>query len=552
MRTLFFSLILLGLPAIGLAQGATTDNEDAPEAPQEYRRPLGYDPAPYRYKHSLEDMKRLYSEQMMKTADKEYDRIMNVNYGGKWKPTASSIDRHKAPEWFADAKFGMFIDWGLWSIAGWAPRNEKGAMYPDWYEHSMYYFGDVSTRYHAKNWGVDFERDDFIPFFKAERYQPEFLIDIAEEAGMKYVVPFNKHHSGFCLWPSSYTLRHTGTTIGKDLVKPLVDGCREKGLKFGFYFSIEEWEYPVIGPNGEIINRRGFGNPEKHPIYEPYTPKLENLASMKIPVNDFSRQYLIPQAVEFIDKYDPDLIWYDGDWETEVEIPGAYDITAYYYNHAEGRKEVAVNDRMGLKNGQRMRSVRGDFSTSEYGNLHEGYRSRKVWEECRGISQSYGFNWQDTDENILTSKKFIDMFIDIVSKGGNLLLMVNLDAQGALPEMQEKRLKDIGKWLKVNGEGIYATREYSNNAEGSVRYTRSKDNSTVYAISLEWPGSQLRLQSVKPADKSEIYMLGYDKPLKWAYKDGVTTINIPSALQKASARPCEHAYTFRIKQNQIR
>jgi alpha-L-fucosidase len=226
---------------------------------------------------------------------------------------------------------------------------------------------------------------------------------------------------------------------------------------------------------------------------------------------------------------------------------GTYDIAAYFYNHAEGRKEVAVNDRYGLESGKILRSYRGDFYTSEYGDMTDDNRQRHAWEECRGISQSFGFNWQDTDENVISSKNFVDMFVDIVSKGGNLLLIVNLDAQGALPEIQEKRLIDVGKWLKVNGEGIYCTRAYTTNSEGSVRYTRSRDNRTVYAISLEWPGEQLKLTSVKPAEKSNVFMLGYEEPLKWSYKDGVTTVTLPAKLQKASRRPCDYAYTFKIQ-----
>ena len=264
-------------------------------------------------------------------------------------------------------------------------------------------------------------------------------------------------------------------------------------------------------------------------------------------MEDFAKHYVIPQAVELIDLYDPDILWLDGEWETPVESLGAYEIAAYYYNRAEGRKEVAVNDRYGLETGKHLRSYRGDFFASEFGHMANSNKEHPVWEECRGISQSFGFNWQDTDDNVITSKEFVDMFVDIVSKGGNLLMVVNLDAQGALPEIQEKRLKDIGKWLKVNGEGIYFTRAYTTREEGNVRYTRSKDNKTVYAISLEWPGSQMKINSVKPADQSKIYMLGYEEPLKWTYQNGVTTITLPSKLQKAANRPCDYAYTFRIQ-----
>lgn len=478
----------------------------------------------------------------MEKAEKLYGKILDANSNGKWKPTISSLEKHASPEWFQDIKFGMFINWGPWSIAGWDAKKEKGAMYPDWYEWNLDYKpSDGRRKYHEKNWGRDFERDDLIPFFKAQKYQPERLVDIAAEAGIKYIIPFSKHHSGFCLWPSSYTRRNAGEILGKDLVKPLADRCREKGLMFGFYFSVDDWEHPVIDSRGDIVMRKWGAK------YEPYMSKLETWASGKIAVKDFSKHYIIPQAVEFIDNYDPDILWYDGEWDSPVESMGTYEIAAYYYNHAEGRKEVAINDRYGLINGKKSRAYLGDFFCSEYGSLSSKNKARHAWEECRGISQSFGFNWQDTDENVVSSKELVGMLVDIVSKGGNLLLVVNLDAQGALPEIQEKRLKDMGKWLNINQEAIYNTRRHSVDSEGCVRYTRAKDNQSVYAISLEWPGDQLKLTSIKPSEISQIHMLGHKESLKWSYQNGITTITLPAELQDAANRPCDYAYTFRIR-----
>ncbi len=520
-------------------------NNDIPTAPKEYRRPDNYNPSEHRYPYSLEQLREKYSEGMMHKSEKEYNRVVKINADGVWKASLASLMRHPCPEWFQDAKFGMFIDWGPWSVAGWAKIPEKDATYPDWYEHRLDYSSvdkGYVERYHDKNWGTDFQRDDLIPLFRAERYQPSELVDIAIESGMKYIVPFCKHHGGFCLWESSYTFRDAKDMVGKDLIEPLVADCRAKGLKFGFYFSTEEWEYPMINFDGKLITRLWTGK------YAPYKPEMETWASGKIAVKDFAKDYIIPQAVEFIDKYDPDILWYDGEWETPVELLGSFDISAYFYNQAEGRKEVAVNDRYGLMYGERMRDHSGDFYTSEYkyGEAYEG-RIFHPWEECRGISQSFGFNWEDTDENVITSEQFIKMFLDIVSQGGNLLLVVNLDNQGALPEIQKKRLLDIGKWLSVNGEGIYGTRAYSITQEGNIRYTRSKDGKTVYAISIGYPSDkELELTAVKPAAGSEIRMLGYDKPLKWTIREGKTIITLPSKLQKTENRPCDYAYTFKI------
>ena len=378
---------------------------------------------------------------------------------------------------------------------------------------------------------------------------------------MKYVIPFAKHFSGFCLWPSSYTHMDMGDRHGKDLIAPLVDQCKLKGLKFGFYYCTQDWEYPIIGDNGELLQRTWFrGNTNigtDVPLSETSLPEAETWAAWeklipgKIPVKDYLKDYLIPQAAEFIDMYDPDILWYDGDWTTPVEELGTYEIAAYFYNQAEGRKEVAVNDRYGMVGGRTLRNIRGDIFTSEYGyGISKGYKTKlsHAWEENRGISQSFGFNWQDTEENVVTSKELVDMLINIVARGGNLLLIVNPDGQGALPDMQVKRLKEIGQWLKTNGEGIYYTRPYDVIAEEAICYTRSKDEQTVYAISLDWPGDRLELNMVRPADNSEIYLLGYDIPLSWEYKGGKTIVFIPECLQDMEKRPCKYAYTFRICQ----
>lgn len=565
--TILFGLLFCG-SCWCYGQQQTTDDE-VPLAPKEYRRPEGYDPKPFRYPYSLKQMQEKYSAATMEMARKEYARMMDVIDKGKWKPTAESIDSHPTPEWFSDVKFGMLIDWGLWSIGGYATKMTEEAMYPDWYEYRMvdddrpYKKNHISMiPYHHKNWGADIERGDFIPLFQARDYDPDALTDLAVECGMKYIIPFCKHFSGFCLWPSSYTHMDVGDRLGKDLMKPLVDNCREKDLKFGFYYGTQDWEYPIIGENDELLCRTWFrgnttiGASDPGLVTGSATKKVsiadwENVIPGKIPVKDFLKEYLIPQAVEFIDRYDPDIVWYDGEWTDPVENLGSYEIAAYLYNHAEGRKEVAVNDRYGLVDGKGLRKVRGDVFTSEYGYTgRDRFRIRPwmshPWEENRSISPSFGFNWQDTEEGVISSKELVDMFINIVAAGGNLLLIVNLDGQGALPEMQETRLREIGKWLKVNGEGIYYTRPYTVHSENNTCFTRSKDNKTVYAISLEWPGEQLELQSVTPDKNSKIYLLGYDRPLEWSVSNGKTTVSIPGELQAEENRPCQYAYTFKI------
>lgn len=535
------AIILMLLFSLSIFSGHSQEvkTEEIPLAPQQNRRPENF--KPFKYKYSLTDLKNNFSEKEMQSASKRLAHVNEINNKGKWKPTANSIDAHETPEWFKDAKFGMFIDWGLWSIAGWAPKKKNQAMYPDWYEFRM----DTDTsfiKYHEKNWGKDFNRDDFIPLFTADKYQPEQLVNIAKEAGMKYIIPFAKHHGGFCLWPSSFTQRDAGDMGPKrDLIEPLVESCKRNGLKFGFYFSIEEWEYPVIGADGELQDRIWGGE------IKPYTKNMERNNSGKIPVKNFSSDYLIPQATEFIDQYDPDIIWFDGDWSTSALDIGTYVITSYFYNKAAGRKKVAVNDRFGTENGKWLRSKRGDFFTNEYGDMEkDAKQTNHAWEECRGISQSFGYNWQDNADNVISSKKFIDMFVDIVAHGGNLLLIVNLGGKGALPQIEKERLKSIGKWLNVNGEGIYSTRPWDIQKDGDNYFTRSKDKKYLYVICLTWPGKKLIVKNCSPITGSKITMLGVKDNLNWEKTGNDVVIDIPSQLQALNNRPCKYAWIVKM------
>lgn len=407
---------------------------------------------------------------------------------GKFRPTLKSLRGHAAPEWFEDVKFGMFIDYGLYSVAGYAPKKESGAMYPDWYLYNMYNSPEVA-KYHKATWGDGFQRDDFIPLFTARNFDPEDIARVAEDAGMRYVVPFCKHHDGFCLWPSTYTGRNV-MEMGprRDLVGPLSEACKRRGLKFGFYFSLEEWEYPVIQGGAKMVR---IWTTLEEPAYRtvPFDEAaMAGRIAGKVPVRDFVADYIVPQATEFIDRYDPDILWLDGDWTAYVEDLGSRQIVSHFYNQAEGRKAVASNDRLG----RFMRFNAGDFFTSEYGSRNtDRAKILHKWEECRGVSQSFGYNWQDTEKNVISAEDLIDMLVRIVSENGNLLLVVNLDGKGAMPAYIRARLHDIGRWLKVNGEAIYGSGPWLVASQGeTLRFTLGKDGRHLYAIHKGWPAAE--------------------------------------------------------------
>ncbi|MFW9949272.1 MAG: alpha-L-fucosidase [Candidatus Thorarchaeota archaeon] len=461
----------------------------------------------------------------------------------KYKPTLESLDTHPLPEWFDDAKLGMFIDWGVYSVPGWAPQVGEGAVYPDWYLWKMYH-GPRTKIYHRKNWGREFECDDFIPFFTASEYDPQEIVELALDSGMQYVVPFTKMHDGFCLWDSSYSNR-TSVKLGpeRDLIRPLVDACREVSLKIGLYFSIDEWVYPIIGPNEEPLIRiwkQYFLDLYDYVKLVPYDKKYDKRITGKIPVRDFFSDYIVPQAKELIEKYDPDLLWLDGQWGETADKRKSTEIVAFYYNQAEGRKEVVVNDRLGGDT----TAKRADFFTSEF---HDTKVSRDhKWEECRSLSRNYGYYKDEKEEDILTDKQLIHMLIDIVSQGGNLLLMLNPTGPGAIPQIYSKRFKALGKWLKINGEAIYSTRKWKNwKDEENLRFTMRKDGKYVYAICLKWERNQLRSKLLRPKENSKVYMLGVDDNLEWRIDNGELIIEIPPEV--SSKKPCEHAWAFKIE-----
>ena len=504
-------------------------------------RPKDFKPFVYL---STEEMKANYSADTMKRAAEIMAKVQEVNAKGKYRPTWESLDKHQAPEWWLDAKFGMFIDWGLYSVAAYAPAG-----YPDWYLHRAFY-GDT-REYHEKFWGRDFRRDDFIPLFTAKEFDAEKIADAAQAAGMKYVVPFLKHHDGYCLWDSSFTKRNS-VQMGprRDLARLLAESLKKRGLKFGFYYSIDDWEYPIIGKEDRLVVRlwETPGGPECS------EPKWVRMFSGKIPVRDFYDEYINPAAVEFFDKYDPDIFWGDGDWGgPDANGRKTRPMIAYFLNRAEGRKEVVFNDRLGLCRGApkipagQQPQAHGDHWSSE-GDYQPGIAlaADHAWEECHGLSHSFGYNWRETDKDVRSAKELLHMLIDIVANGGNLLLITNLTPTGKLDPMMAARLQEVGSWLKVNGESIYATRRWKTFRQDSMRFTRSKDGRFVYALCLEWPGKQTKIKNLQAKAGSEVHMLGVAAPLAWKQSADGLSIEIPESL--SVHRPCRHAWALKIQQ----
>jgi alpha-L-fucosidase len=514
---------------------------------------------PYKYNYSIEQLKSEFSPEIMEKAQTEIAELSKTNLSGTYRGTIESIDLHPTPEWYRDAKLCIFFDWGPYSIAGYGLKGWSRARYPDWYLNNMYH---ELSKYHKTSWGADFERDDFLPLFTAANFDAEKIVDMVKMSGARCIVPFNKHHDGFCLWDSYYTRRDVADMFpGRDLTAELVEACEKEGIYHGFYFSVEEYEYPMIDENDSLYIRYWSGNmapdnagveSESGEITGTFISSLHNRRlSGKIPVRNFINELILPQAKEFIDKYDPDILWFDGEWQRPAEYYRTPEIVAYFYNKAEGRKEVASNDRLGMGT----REKHGDFFTSETDEVVE--KVDEAWEENRSMSESYGYNHTDSLENYLTADELIQMLVRIVAKGGNLNLIVNPDGSGLIPQVQLNLLKELGDWLKINGEAIYGTRPYEKLCDNTqlgqpVWYTMSKDSLYGYAIVFDWPKSETFIcAGANMIWESEVSMLGYDKPLEWVdvgLNQWGMSARIPAEmLGNPEARPCKHAWVLKFK-----
>lgn len=513
----------------------------------------------FQYDYSIEQLHGEFSENMMAKARNDLNELNEANRTGKFRGTLESIDTHETPDWYLDAKLCIFYDWGPYSIAGYGEKGWSRARYPDWYLARMYHEYQDD---HRLAWGEDFQRDDFLPLFTAENFNAREIVDLVKMSGARYIVPFNKHHDGFCLWDSKYTRRDAVDMFpGRDLTAELVEECEKAGIYHGFYFSVEEYEYPMIDEEDELYIRYWSSSlapdnagvvDEAGEIRGAFSGELHNrMLSGKIPVRDFIDEYIVPQAKDFIDRYDPDILWFDGEWHRPATYYKTPDIVAYFYNRAAGRKEVVSNDRLGIGT----REAHGDFYTSETDEVVE--RMDDPWEENRSMSESYGYNHTDSLENYLSADELIQMLVRIVAKGGNLNLMVNPDGTGKIPQIQVDLLRELGSWLEINGEAIYGTRPYEKICDNTqlgqpVWYTMSKDSAYAYAIVFDWPRSETFICSgVNIVWETEVYLLGYDKPLQWVdtgRKSWGMSARIPEEMiGNPEARPCKHAWVLKFE-----
>ncbi len=450
----------------------------------------------------------------------------------KYKPSWESLDQRPIPEWFLDAKFGIFIHWGVYSVPAWR-RVTEGlyASYAEWYYARVMFDKESRGReFHIKNFGKDFEYRDFAPLFKAELFDPDQWAGLFARSGAKYVVLTSKHHDGFCLWPTKSPYKKGWNSMDsgpkRDLVGDLTRAVRARGLRMGLYYSIIEWE-----TNWTHRTKTGYFIPKK--LVDKYG----------IPEDKYIDDHMIPQLIELITTYEPALIFSDaGEWDKTAKEWKTLDFLAWLYNSAPNKEEVVVNDRFGKD----MPGKHGDYFSSEYGDA-EGVGAFHPWEESRGIGGSYGWNRDEDIDDYKTSSELVYELIDIVSRGGNLLLNIGPTADGRIPVIMQQRLIDIGRWLKVNGEAIFGTRHWNGaglnrDKEKSCFFTKKGED--LYVIWTQWPQQEFKVTGISEGEKTVVSLLGYSGTVEWKKVENGMLI-IPPYINPAT-EPCDYAWTFKI------
>jgi alpha-L-fucosidase len=480
-----------------------------------------------------------------------------------YSPTRESLASHEAPDWFHDAKLGIFVHWGLYSVPGWATTEgdlhrilgERGASYwfshnsyAEWYWNSLKLEGSPTQSYHHEEYGEGFPYQDFAPVFNQAVAGLDFGAwgKLFGNAGARYAVLTTKHHDGFLLWdsavPNPYEREYQAV---RDLVGEFCSAMRSKGLRAGLYYSGGlDWTFDPR-PIEFLTDVLAF------------VPSSQEYAS-----------YVDAHWRELIDRYQPDILWNDIAYPPKGDL---LSIVADYYN---GHPDGLVNDRFGqidmqfigrvrllrvllnklaelmLRRGEGLssdsgstRSVVWDYMTPEY-TVFEEIKDFK-WETCRGMAKSFGYNQNDEEQDLVSVDELVHMLVDIVSKNGNLLLNVGPRADGSIPEMQRNRLEGLGQWLEVNGEAVFDTRPWLR-AEGvtedglPLRFTCNGD--VVYAISLGRPaGDSLVFPFDGPEQVREVGLLGDRPQVEFTHDQRTLRVKLPSHL------PPSPSYAFRIR-----
>lgn len=359
------------------------------------------------------------------------------------------------PDWYRDAKLGFFIHWGLYSVPAWATAHRENQVpledaythheYAEWYGNTVRIPGSPAWRRHQEIYGTGTSYEDLADLWHAETFNAEELVAELVGAGARYIVPTTKHHEGFCLWGTDTTAFNAVRRGPKrDLIAELHAATRAAGARFGVYFSgALDWhvsDFPPIESDADLFRHR------RH--------------------DEWFARYSADQLEELVARFSPDVLWNDIEWPDGGKGGEDYAVAALLHRYFESVPDGVINDRWGVP-------YHGHL-TREYTGV-EGIKE-EVWESTRGLGYSFGYNQAEDASHSLSGSELIKLFVDVISKNGNLLINVGPRADGSIPELQRDAMRELGVWLKINGHAVYGTRPWircSEEAGAPRAYTAS-------------------------------------------------------------------------------
>lgn len=334
--------------------------------------------------------------------------------------TWEALRERPYPQWFKDAKLGVFIHWGIYSV----PSYGGAESYGEWFLRGIQTGAKTRLDFMKKNYGSDFQYKDFAPLFKAELFDADEWAEIFRGSGAGYIVMVSKHHDGYCLWPSKYAPAWNSMENGpgRDFVGELGEAVRKKGLKFGLYYSLPEWNSS---------------------LHAWHTDPPDSIGR-------YVEEHMIPQFKELIGTYKPELVFTDGEWFNSAEQWHARELISWYFDQVGN--DAIVNDRWG-------HGADIGFLTPEYSS--GGLQTSRPWAEVRGLGRSFGLNRNEKLSAYMSSTELIQLFVRTVANGGGLIINVGPAADGQIPLLQQERLRDLGNWININQEAIYGASAHS-------------------------------------------------------------------------------------------
>ena len=451
----------------------------------------------------------------------ELERCPDGPFEADWQ---SLVNNYEVPKWFRDAKFGIFIHWGLYSVP---------AAGSEWYPKHMY---NAMSREHQRKWGKlnEFGYKDFIPLFKAEKFNAQEWAELFREAGARYVIPTAEHHDGFAMYDTKYS-KWNAKQMGpcRDVIGELAEAVRHEGLKFGVSnHRIENWDfmYPLNIPKDStdlfLPEYAGlYGPPQKPTEQSGMGPKAQTAAKAGVTeavIDESAQEGRHPQSDAFlneweirvhelIDKYQPDLLYFDNGINYRSLDPWKLRIARYYYNSAwQWGKQVSIQSKSTAY-------LAGSIKDFERESRAPKQLTNYYWQVDDPIGNKFGYI---EGLKLQSADGIIRNLVENISKNGNLCLNVSPRSDGTIPDDQQQVLRAVGQWLKVNGEGVYGTRAWKVYGEKNIRFTL-KDNN-LYVFVLRWDGKPFTISSLHASDVRKVTSLYDGKRVKTtAQPDGL-------------------------------